>query len=365
MSRRLQSEAPRTLRTLPRFRLIGYLISGVLVIVLLSYVDIREVGRLLARVDGSRALIAALVIVADRMLMVYKWHLLLRRHLPGVGLYEAFCAYCVSWSVRLVIPVAVAPEVARAVLIGRPRAQESTVGASILLERLLGAIASGVLVLAALGVASSSRVGGSLAIAIWTLGGLSLCFAALVLPRVLPNWSRLSSLTRALRGWPGARFVGRMAAAFAGYRAPRLLWHAGALSVLEQMLRIMIWWLLARSLHVDIGLAPLFIVMPLSWVVTRLPISVSGIGVLEGVLVSLLGLYGVAPHQVIAVALLHRFYELILALPGAVLWIGMGRRSFASRGHLNLDAPVVPRESETVPFAKSAAIDLGGQSVAS
>jgi hypothetical protein len=49
------------------------------------------------------------------------------------------------------------------------------------------------------------------------------------------------------------------------------------------------------ALGIDVGLAAYVLIVPLATVVTALPISINGIGVREGVLGYLLGLYGVDP----------------------------------------------------------------------
>ena len=69
----------------------------------------------------------------------------------------------------------------------------------------------------------------------------------------------------------------------------------------------------------------LIIATPLALFVARLPVAVAGIGVLEGALVFLLGLFGVPAVAAISIALAGRVVDIIAALPGAFLWADVAK----------------------------------------
>jgi uncharacterized membrane protein YbhN (UPF0104 family) len=69
----------------------------------------------------------------------------------------------------------------------------------------------------------------------------------------------------------------------------------------------------------------LIIATPLALFVGRLPIAIAGIGVLEGALVFILGLFGVPAVAAVSIALAGRVVEVIAALPGAFLWADLTR----------------------------------------
>jgi uncharacterized membrane protein YbhN (UPF0104 family) len=52
----------------------------------------------------------------------------------------------------------------------------------------------------------------------------------------------------------------------------------------------------------------------------RLPISVAGIGVIEGGLVYLLGLFGASASQAVSLSVVGRVVEVFTLLPGLVWW---------------------------------------------
>ena len=74
-----------------------------------------------------------------------------------------------------------------------------------------------------------------------------------------------------------------------------------------------------RALGVDIGFRAFCLVVPLVWIIRMLPISLNGIGVGEGAIVFLLGLFGVSTERAVAVALVALGVQTALALPGGLL----------------------------------------------
>ena len=98
-----------------------------------------------------------------------------------------------------------------------------------------------------------------------------------------------------------------------------LAWVA-ALTLLEQTMPIWVLLLLSRAIAAGVSLRMLLVAVPLTLFVSRFPIAVWGLGVLEASLVYLLGLFGVPPAQALALALAGRAAELIAVLPGAFLW---------------------------------------------
>jgi uncharacterized membrane protein YbhN (UPF0104 family) len=79
----------------------------------------------------------------------------------------------------------------------------------------------------------------------------------------------------------------------------------------------------------EVALFALFVAVPLTLFVGRLPIAVAGIGVVEGALVYLLGVFGVPPAEALSLALAGRVIEFAALLPGALFWSSLvwARRS--------------------------------------
>src|SRR4029453_10924205 len=74
----------------------------------------------------------------------------------------------------------------------------------------------------------------------------------------------------------------------------------------EQMLPIVNTWLVARGMGINVGALYFAATLPLALLIARLPISIDGIGVFEGVFVVLMSLAGLSAAQAVAIAVASR-----------------------------------------------------------
>lgn len=75
-------------------------------------------------------------------------------------------------------------------------------------------------------------------------------------------------------------------------------------------------YLLARALDIPVSFFDVSMVLALVWVVTVIPLSISGIGVRELSMIYLLGLYGITPESATALSLLFYLVTVLLGLIG-------------------------------------------------
>jgi len=294
--------------------------TGVLVALVVSLVDLTEVYRLLRSADPGILAGALALAVGDRLLMAGKWIPLLWIQLPGVGIGRAVRTCFAASLAALFLPPSVGADSLRAIGLGRERRAVMEVGASVVVERALGLVATGVPALLALALAI--RAGVPLGVvAPWVILAAGVGLAAAIVPFHARARRGVRRLLARFQGQKWVGFAERFGAAYAAYRAhPRTLAVVGLLSVLEQFLPVFILWVAARAMALDVSLEALLVATPLALFAARLPISVAGIGVLEGGLVYLLGLFDVSAAAAVSLALAGRFLELLALLPGALWW---------------------------------------------
>ena len=85
-------------------------------------------------------------------------------------------------------------------------------------------------------------------------------------------------------------------------------------SLIIQFVTLAVMIVTAKTLGISIGIFSLFGIMAASLVASRLPISVAGWGVREGVLVGFLGAYGVAAEKAFAASVIYGLAELAAAM---------------------------------------------------
>jgi uncharacterized protein (TIRG00374 family) len=294
-------------------------ISILLVVLLLVYVvDLRQVGRILKGFQPAYLLLAIAAVTLDRALMTYKWTLLLGVQGYRLPLLRGMVIYCAAMLWGSVLPGTVGADAIRAVLVIREGVRGADAVASIIVERLVGFVAALALGIVSLLILRSTDVLDATYDRVFYLG------AAILAGTLALIWLSLrASLTGALRLLPPrvrdsklmAR-LGRMAVAYRSLGAARSTIAAfGGLTLLEQMFAVVLPWVLAQGLGVPVNALILLGVFPLAMLISRLPISLDGLGVFEAVFVGLLLLARVPPEASLAIAISGRVIQLLCFFP--------------------------------------------------
>jgi glycosyltransferase 2 family protein len=250
--------------------------------------------------------------------MVLRWVLLLRASGSTVPLGSAASIYLVSSFVGGFLPAGVGADALRAWSLGRRTAEHGEAIASVTVDRLLGLLS--LLLLGVVGVLIwSQAVSLGLRQSVLWLGLLAALGAAGLF------WA-----DQALRGmlsdrWQhskhGVRLL-RLAEALGRYRHRRgTLLSVFLLSIGVQVLRIGQAWLLGQGIGIDVGFAYYMVFMPIGLIMLLLPVSISGFGFPQGVIVWLLLPQGVAEPLAFALSTLIVLTGIAGNLPGAWLYL--------------------------------------------
>jgi uncharacterized protein (TIRG00374 family) len=295
-------------------------LSIVLVVLLFTYVvDAREVVHILQRFDAPYLALAIVVVTLDRMLMTFKWTLLLRAQGYRLPLFQGVTIYCTSMVWGLALPTTVGADAIRAVMVTKRGFNGTDVVTSIVIERMVGfvlALALGLVSLAilrSLGVLDA-RFDRALWLGIAMLIGVAALLVAALDEQLV---SRIvARLPAAVRDSKVMYYLERFAAAYRSLGSARgTIAKFSALTVLEQVFSIVFPWTLARGLGVPVDLLLMLGVLPISTLISRLPISFDGLGVFEAVFVGLLVLAGIDAAAALAIAISGRVIQLFAFLP--------------------------------------------------
>jgi uncharacterized membrane protein YbhN (UPF0104 family) len=104
-------------------------------------------------------------------------------------------------------------------------------------------------------------------------------------------------------------------------KAPGLLVVAVLLSIVMQSTEVFIYMALGHNLGLGLPVAAYFAAVPVAFMAAGLPLSLGGLGVREGVLVSLLVVAGADKHMAVALAVLFLVIIWTSVLPGLVLFL--------------------------------------------
>ena len=283
---------------------------GLLAVLLVFVADPRELVARMLTIGPTALALAVVLAAADRFLMAYKWRLLLRARGLRCDLWTAVRSYFASSLVGLVLPVTVGADAIRVLTLRHVGILEVT--ASIVIERLLGAIAMVSVALASCLLLAATVAGVPVEeLSAWlvvVLVGITLFFVGSLLAAA--QWTSTGSVSTST--------FRKVTEAYGRYREhPAVLASFYVLSVVESLIAAVITYVVALGIGLEIPLYVLIATVPIALASARLPVSLGGFGVQEASFVYLGGLVGIVATDALSVMLLLEFAMLIALLPSA------------------------------------------------
>ncbi len=280
-----------------------------------SRIDMRAAMAAIGAISLPHLTLVLALVMLDRAVMIWRWLLLLRAADVAVSTAAAARLFLVSSFVGSFLPAGVGGDAARAWGLSQVTAKLGDALASVVVDRVLGVLSLAAMGAVGLVVSASGNATGRVVAAVAVLG--LACIGAFWADAVL-RWA----VPPHRRGGPLARRLLRLADAVARYRA-----HRGALAAVMawslgvQFLRITQAYVLGDGLGMHVPFSYYLVFMPLGLLMLLLPVSVSGFGVPQGVIVWLLRPAGVPDALSFALSTLIVLTGLAGNLPGLVLWL--------------------------------------------
>ncbi|MEJ2750775.1 MAG: lysylphosphatidylglycerol synthase transmembrane domain-containing protein [Anaerolineae bacterium] len=286
---------------------IRLLLSIGLITFLFYSVDMQHTLSTLANSNPVYLLVALVIAIGDRILMAYKWNLLLREKEINLSLLNG--------------------DALRVYAVARGGHRASDVLSSIIVERALGFIALFLFVLTSITL-SIFVFGQSFFSGIWNLfwifvGLLVVFVGGIYLSLRETALRRLMSLLRnsKVREHKFYKKLGEVYYSYHSYHDNLPLLTAFLfLSLLENLFPLSWTYFLSLAFNIEVPLLYFFILIPIVLVLVRLPISLDGIGIQEGAYVYFLSLIGVPKSEALLLGLASHVLGIVSVLPGGVLY---------------------------------------------
>jgi uncharacterized protein (TIRG00374 family) len=316
-------------------RVLQIVISLGLLGVLLRWIDGPAFLRAIAAADLRILALAFVLALADRLLMALKWNVLLRARDIRLTWLESIQVYWRSTFLGVFLPATVGGDVVRAILLSQRESRRAEVVSSILVERFLGLVS--LALFGVLGAALAPAVlGGD---AVDRVGLLVVTIGAALAVTVVFAYSFTGACQRVVESiaarTSGMRLVGKgtalLAKVYRSFRAYRE--HRGALatffalSLFENLLPMARAFCVAKALHVDVGFLFFAAIVPLELLVIRLPVTIDGFGIREGLFMWFLVRMGVPESVGFAVGLVNHVLFLLAVVPGGVIHFLASKRA--------------------------------------
>jgi uncharacterized protein (TIRG00374 family) len=275
--------------------------------------------------------VAALLVLADRALMAYRWVALLctvdtDRRPPLAALMRVFF---VSTFVGTFLPTSVGGDAVRSYSTIKLNVPAGDALASVVMDRVLGVASLLLMTLVGLLFARQLLANAAVLAALAATGGLCLVALLLIFHRGTGR-----AMTTVLSQIPGARVRTAGTRALESIRKyaayPQVLLGVLAGSVGVQILRIVQAYFLGRSLDITAPLSLYFAFIPLILIVMLLPITVNGIGTSQVAFVGFFAQAAVPEAAAFALSVLFVALNVVGNLPGALLYLSGSKQEAVS-----------------------------------
>lgn len=278
--------------------LLRWLVPLGLIGFLLSRVRWDEILPLLARVSWASLLASVLAFLFSQFIIAVRWQYLLRVQEIRIPLARLTWLTLIGAFASNFLPTTVGGDVVRMAAVTQGQPKRAAAVASVAADRLFN--------LAAMFLWLPS----ALALGTWNApieaGAASMSMLTRT-PFVEKTWARVKRVFEAGRAW---------------FTSPRTVVVALALSWLSIGASFVSFWIVTLALGISVSFWQAAGAAALAYFAALLPISVNGLGLLEGSVTALLITQGASLEQAVAAAVLIRFVTLAASLPGGarLLW---------------------------------------------
>jgi uncharacterized protein (TIRG00374 family) len=309
------------------FLLLKVVVSGGLLWLLLSRVDLARLWQT-ARTASPAWLAGALVLYFLMCLLsAWRWQVLLRAQRIDVAVGTLTTSFLVATFFNNFLPSNIGGDVIRIGDTARAAGSKTLATTVVLLDRGIGLL--GLILVAAVGAtlaaddAGASLFGGGGVL--WLLFIAAVVFSA---PMVLAP-ALVGRLLRPLEAlhqdWVRER-VGRLTAALGRFREmPAALLTCFAGGILVQVTLVLFYVAVARGLAIPITLPQLAVLVPLSFIVQMIPVSVNGFGVREATFTVYFSRIGLPGESAFALSFIGAILIMLFSLSGAAAYVLRGR----------------------------------------
>ena len=291
------------------------LLSAAILAYLAARIDMAAAASAVIAIDPGYLAAVLVLVAADRVVMIWRWVLLLRASRAPITAAHAARIFLTSSFVGSFLPAGVGGDAARAYGLSRVTAAGDEAVASVVVDRLLGILS--LITMSVVGLIAWTPASGldwraGLAVGFVAATCLGAFWADRVVALLLPN-----PLASGVGGYLSK--IGEAVSRYRGHGS--VLAQVMAWSVVVQLLRITQAYLLGLGLGLAVPFRYYLLFMPIGLLMLLLPISVSGFGLPQGVIVWLLRPTGVADEQSFALSTLIVLTGLAGNLPGLLLWL--------------------------------------------
>ncbi len=300
--------------------IIQLLVTIVVIAIIIPLVDWKQSYDMIMSINLALFGVMLAIMLVDRWLMAFKWVLLLRVKAIYLSNLYGFKLYLIGGFWGEFLPTGVGVDVYRVIALKSNGNSMKETTSSIVVERVLGFFATTTFAFFAITL-----------VAFFFDDALKAywypIFYALVIPvllaLVLMRFPVTAHISRLFKRYKDASFIKKVKSLYCAIMDfksdTRRLWYFYCLSILEQSIVPVFIYFGALSLGLEASFYHFLAIVPAMFILIRIPVSIQGIGVEEGLFIIFFTLVGLSPTEAFSLALVNRIGKWIIALIGGGL----------------------------------------------
>jgi glycosyltransferase 2 family protein len=298
-------------------------VSVVLLALLFSRIDVSHLWQIARGASLWWLSLALGIFLINVLASTWRWRILLKAQQVDVPSRRLFGSFLVAQFFNNFLPSNVGGDVIRISDTARPAGSKTLATTIVLIDRGLGLL--GLVLVAALGATAAGTVHPA-ALPIWPVwlwAGFLLAAAASAPALLTPGgFGRLlQPLTVFHPEWVGER-INTVTSVLARFRErPGVLAECFGGAVFVQASIVVFYFTVAYALHLHVSMWDLAVIVPVSFVVQLLPISVNGFGVREATFTFYFARIGQPIESALLVSLVAQALVMLFSLLGAAVYV--------------------------------------------
>ena len=303
-------------------------VSVVLLAVLFSRIDVGRLWTSVRQASFWWLAVALVLLFINSVAATWRWRVLLTAQHIDVPDLRLFGSFLVAQFFNNFLPSNVGGDVIRISDTAKPAGSKTLATTIVLVDRGLGLL--GLVLVAALGAtAAGTTHPAALPIwPVWLWTGLLLAAAASAPALLAPDGvgRLLQPLTVFHPEWVGER-INTVTSVLARFRErPGALAECFAGALFVQGSIVVFYFIVSSALHLNVSMWDLAVIVPLSFVVQLLPVSVNGFGVREATFTFYFARIGQPIESALLLSLVAQALVMLISLFGAAVYVARGRR---------------------------------------
>ena len=302
------------------------LLAVLLLLFLVRMVDFRGTGLALASVKPHLVVAALFAMLFNYCLKSYRWASILWIQRPDISFGQLARFNFVSIFLGNFLPSSFSPDVVRIYYVSQYALDPRAAISSIFADRIIGNFALAILTMIA--VFFLNEVGLFPMSSLISYGAYAFLVCAIGAPLALRNQTVMDGVRRVLHRFTGRALfesvqdISDQLRSYANQRA--VMAKALVIAFVNLLVAILEFYLIAKGFSTEISMGYFILFIPLVILLSTLPLSLGGLGLMEASVVFFFSRVGMPVDACFAVALVFRALQLICMLPGAAIYVSNG-----------------------------------------